>query len=767
MEILSPAGNPEALERAIAAGADAVYLGASVFSARAGAGNFNPEELEKAVALAHLHHVRVYVTVNTLVKDEELSGVRELLRVLRDLRVDGVLVQDLGVLDLIRKEFPDLRVHASTQMAIHNATGAKWCRELGMKRVVLARECSMDEIRKCAETGIEIEVFGHGAQCVSVSGECLFSSMAGERSGNRGRCAQPCRKKYEYDGKWGAWLSPRDVCVRDHLPELEAAGAASLKIEGRLKRPEYVYVVTDAYKRAEKNFMPANGAETDALKQIFNRGGFMTGYAFGTEDAGVIQPESVNHQGLSLGRVESVKGRMAYVRLERNLLNGDGIRFEPAGEMTYAGKDVSAGETAVVRLRDGLNVKTGDRVRRMWDTKQLQDAMAAGMPEISVDLDLRAVPGDALRLILTDGEASAEVTGEIVEAARARETTAEEMEKQLRKTGGTDFTVENVRVETSGAFVPVSMLNALRREGLEQFARARRGEFEFAGNGEAAPEARADKAGAESTLLSGEIMVTVRDEAQAAAIRRENRNLIRFPEDFRPEAMEKLAAEMKAGDWLRLPEVCEEATLALLYDWVARNREKLGGVVIGSVGQLGNDWPVRIAAGPGVPVMNARAAAFLKAQGCAWVTASPELTKEETESLIEQAPLPVVVTVYGRTQLMILHHCPARTAQGWENGHAKCRMCDSEDPRALRGHALRDEMGHSFPLLRERLPEGCLVRVMNAVPTDLCGARGISYRAAEVSTESAEETAVIMDCLEKYEKAPGEHTRGHWNRKVL
>ncbi len=193
MENLAPAGNREALERAAAAGADAVYLGYAAFSARAGAGNFDRRELEEAIRYAHLRHMRVHVTVNTLIKDAELEQVTGVLQLLRDLRADAVLVQDLGVLRIARKVFPGLTVHASTQMAIHNRTGVLWCKKQGIRRAVLARECALDEIRKCADTGVEIEVFAHGAQCVAVSGLCLFSSMVGERSGNRGRCAQPCR----------------------------------------------------------------------------------------------------------------------------------------------------------------------------------------------------------------------------------------------------------------------------------------------------------------------------------------------------------------------------------------------------------------------------------------------------------------------------------------------------------------------------------------------------------------------------------------------
>ena len=776
MEILAPAGSRESLERAQAAGADAVYLGYAAFSARAGAGNFDGDELAEAIRFAHLHHMRVYVTVNTLVKDRELPEAEKLLGLLNRLRADGVLVQDLGLLSMIRERWPGLRVHASTQMAIHNAAGVRWCAKMGMKRVVLARECSLAEIGRCAEAGPEIEVFVHGAQCVSVSGECLFSSMVGERSGNRGRCAQPCRKLYRFDGVEGAWLSPRDVCLRDRLPDLKEAGVSSLKIEGRLKRPEYVYTVTESYRRgmdglAAGAFRPAEEGEKEALRQIFHRGGFMEGYAFGTEDAGVIQPDSVNHQGIRIGQVTECRGNLAKIRLERDLHDGDGLRLKHGREekeLIYAGKDAPAGETAVLRLREGLRASGGDPVYRLTDSRQLKEAMEAPIRKIPVDLALDAWPGKALLLRLSDGEITVQVSGETAEAARSRETSPEDMARQLRKAGGTDFVVRAVDVRTAGAFVPVSTLNALRREGLSRLAEARMEDFAFPGGPEepGAPEGEPGKT-AETPRYG--LRVTVRTAAQAEVCRGAADQIIWYPEDFREAAMETLAAVMKPGEWLRLPEVCEEETLEGLRAWTESHREKLGGVLLGSVGQLGLSWPVPVAAGPGIPVMNRRAARLLKEQGCLYVTASPELSGEELKAL--QAPgtdMPeVVLSVYGRTQLMLLHHCPARTVQGWEKGHACCALCDGEDPRALRGKWLEDQGGYRFPLQRIRLPEGCLVRLLNALPVDLGEKRTGLSRCAELTTETPEEAAAVLRAVDGFERSSGESTRGHWNRPVL
>lgn len=775
MEILAPAGNPEALKSAWAAGADAVYLGYSAFSARAGAGNFDAEELKEAIHFAHLHRMRVYVTVNILVKDRELPEVLALLGLLGELRTDGILIQDLGILRLARERFPELPLHASTQMAIHHAAGVRWCEKMGMKRVVLARECSLQEIRLCAKEGPEIEVFCHGAQCVAVSGLCLFSSMVGGRSGNRGRCAQPCRMVYDFRGKKGAWLSPRDVCLRDDLPALADAGAASLKIEGRLKRPEYVAVVTQSYRRAmdaaeSGTFLPADETERRALLQIFNRGGFMRGYAFGCEDAGVIWQESVQHQGIEIGRVEAAAGGMARVRLTGALHNGDGLRIVgPDGseeDMTYSGRVAEAGEIAPVRLRSGMRAGKGDRVLRLADTRQLEAAREMRGKPIPVQMCMEAWPGKPLTLQVTDGESTVTVTGERVEAAGNREATTEELTRSLAKTGGTAFAATAIRAETKGAFVPVSAVNALRRAALEELTEKRIAAFEKTSHAPSgtAEQAPPDSGGNGIPAPDKLPAVTVRTEEQAVLAREKGWMAAWYPEDFRDAAMEALSSWMQPGEWLRLPDVCEESTLEGLRDWVSRHREKLGGVVLGSVGQLGLAWEVPFGAGPGIPVMNREAIALLASEGCVFVTASPELTGEELSELLRDEPLPVMVNVYGRTQLMLLHHCPARTAMGMKKGHRDCRLCDTGDERALRGERLTDRKGYSFPLLRLRLEEGCLVRLMNALPTDLLDQRIPGIRAVELTEEDSGKTAEILTGLRLYQRTAGETTRGHWNR---
>ena len=769
MENLAPAGNWDALRSAVAAGADAVYLGYAAYSARAGAGNFDVQQLRDAVRFAHLHHVRVHVTVNTLIKDGEMAGVVDVLRLLSEIRVDAVLVQDLGVLRMARRCFPDLPIHASTQMAIHNATGVRFCRNQGMTRAVLARECSAAEIALAAKEGIEIEVFGHGAQCVAVSGECLFSSVVGGRSGNRGRCAQPCRLLYTYRGKTAAWLSPRDVCMRDDLPELNKAGVASIKLEGRLKRPEYVATIANSYRNAidamdNGHFRKADEAEMTGLRQIFSRGGFMRGYAMGAEDAGVIDPARVSHGGVKIGRVEFAAGNMARVRLERNLDDGDGLQIRTAqgdAELIYAGHDTEAGQIAVVRLRPDIRTKAGDEVYRLTSEKQLQWARSLAIPAIPADMALIAYPGKPLALTMTDGKSSVTVMGDTVAPAQSRAMSEEDARRSLGKLSDTPFSLRTLTVQTAGAFVPVSALNQLRREACQQLAEARIAAF-------------TRKAGREETAddliypdtPDAPSMAIVRTREQADAMQGAADLLVWYPEDFRADALESGLRDMPDGVWLQLPTVCEEKTLDLLCDFVQRNAGKLGGIVLGSVGQLGRTWNVPMGAGSGIPVMNRRAAQFLLEQGCRFVTASSELSGAELRTLMQNHP-PVVVPAYGREQLMLLHHCPARTYLGLTKGHAACRMCDQHSPDALAGQTLTDRRGTVYPLLRQRLPEGCLVRLMNALPTNnIRRVRQAGYAPMMVlTTENAQEAADVRAVMDG-EMRELEGTSNHWNRPV-
>ena len=279
MEILAPAGSMEVLVAAVQSGADAVYIGGTEFSARRSAANFSLPQIAEAVRYCHLRDVKLHVAANILIKEKEKKQFLDYIGKLNDMNVDAVIIQDIGMAAQVRRMYPDLPLHASTQMTVTNSAGAEFLQKMGFSRIVLARELSREAIKKiCSSVDIETEVFAHGALCMCYSGQCMLSSMIGGRSGNRGMCAQPCRLPYSIDYKKGYLLSPKDLCMIDHIGELDKIGVTSLKIEGRLKRKEYVAAVTNIYKKYEKSGEKVTKNDKNALLSAFNRSGFTSGY---------------------------------------------------------------------------------------------------------------------------------------------------------------------------------------------------------------------------------------------------------------------------------------------------------------------------------------------------------------------------------------------------------------------------------------------------------------------------------------------------------
>jgi putative protease len=326
--------------------------------------------------------------------------------------------------------------------------------------------------------------------------------------------------------------------------------------------------------------------------------------------------------------------------------------------------------------------------------------------------------------------------------------------------GDTPFELRDCTVFTDNAFVAVSALNALRRDALIALENQRAEDF-------ARQDARVYDAD-ECCLPAGTVpeMIIFRDEAQYEAVKGLPGRLVWYPEDFREEALERLLMAFQPGIWLHLPMKCEQAALEMLHAFVTRHADVIGGVVLGSVGQLGMQWPVPYGAGEGIPVTNRRAAQVLFAEGCAFATASSELSGAELNTLMAGNP-PLVVPAYGRAQLMLLHHCPARTYLGLNKGHADCRLCDVNSPDCLRDTALIDRRNTAFPLLRQRLPEGCLVRLMNSVPTDIV-ARVRASGWPAVMTLNGESGAELENAVAVWQggKSQGEMTSAHWNRPV-
>lgn len=411
LEILAPAGSAEALEAAVRAGADAVYLGASAFNARQHAQNFTADDLASAVKYCHARGVAVHLTLNTLVREDELSAALDVAKMACDLGIDALIVQDRGLARRIHAAAPTMPLHASTQLSCHTPAGVKALRDAGFSRVVLAREMSADEIAACAGLGCELEMFVHGALCMSVSGQCYLSAMLGGRSGNRGRCAQPCRLPFRASDDRAApatddyALSLRDVSLARRFEELATLGVCSLKIEGRMKRPEYVAAATACY-AALRDGNPPDEAALSQLQAVFSRSGFTDGYVAATRGADMF-----GHR-----------------------------RHE----------DVTAAEGV---LRD---------LQRLYDRET---------PRVAVSAALHATAGEPLTLTVTDGTHTVTVSGDTAAADRPP-LPPERVEAQLKKTGGTPFFMERITAEGDGAY-PVSALNALRREALAQLEEER------------------------------------------------------------------------------------------------------------------------------------------------------------------------------------------------------------------------------------------------------------------------------------------------------
>ncbi|MBO4218806.1 MAG: U32 family peptidase [Erysipelotrichaceae bacterium] len=399
IEVLSPVGSGEALTAAVRAGADAVYLGARSFSARRNATNFDYQELIEGINYAHLYNVKVYLTVNIEVKDSEMAEVTELLRFLNEHGVDGIIVQDLGIASLIHESFPDLPLHGSTQMSVHHGSALPLLAKLGYKRIVTAREMSREELRefcrKAGEYGIEVEHFVHGALCMCVSGQCLLSSLIGQRSGNRGLCAQPCRLPFAAPGGTGHDLSLKDLSLFDYVREMEEMGVVSLKIEGRMKRPEYVALATYCCRQA----VDGQPYDVDLLRGVFSRSGFTSGYylgELGRQMFGIRTEEDEKASRESFNRIHEL------YRQERQEV-ADDLKVEikkdqpvtvSAGQVTVSGEIPLPAQSRPTTLQDAY-----DSLSRLGNTPYYAEKVEG---EVEDGLFVRASSLNQLRRMLVE-----------------------------------------------------------------------------------------------------------------------------------------------------------------------------------------------------------------------------------------------------------------------------------------------------------------------------------------------------------------------------
>lgn len=478
VEILSPAGSYDSLRAAVAAGADAVYIGGSRFGARAFADNLSEEELLEAIDYVHLHGKQIYLTVNTLLKEREITEeLYEYLLPYYKHGIDAVIVQDIGVLKFVREHFPDLPVHASTQMTVTNVAGAKFLESLGVERVVTAREMTLPEIAEITkETNLEIESFVHGALCYCYSGQCLYSSLIGGRSGNRGQCAQPCRLPYKVDGKTSYVMSLKDMCAVDLIPELIEAGIYSFKIEGRMKKPEYVAAVTSIYRKYVDLYLEKGRSgfrvekeDKDILMDLYNRGGFHRGYYKMYNGKEMLSLTRPNHAGVPALRVERHQGKELKGQALTVLHKGDILEL-PDGDNYTLGRDVREGEKLSLSVKCKKTVSKGailNRTRNEKLLREFRENVVEKKVKEKINGKLILSSGKHVTLELFYKELAVRIEGDEVQKALNQPIDKERLEKQMRKTGNTGFEFDSLHVVIEGnVFLPMQSLNELRRRGI-------------------------------------------------------------------------------------------------------------------------------------------------------------------------------------------------------------------------------------------------------------------------------------------------------------
>ena len=500
IELLAPVGSFDSLKAAVQNGANAVYLGGKDFSARASANNFDREELKEAVKYAHIRDVRVFVTTNTLIKQNELEDFVEYAKFLYDIDVDAIIMQDIGAAMLIHELLPDFELHASTQMVAHSLEDVQYLESIGFKRVVLARELTVEEIKYiCDNTNVDIEIFVHGALCVCYSGGCLMSSMIGNRSGNRGRCAQPCRQKYtmidistgeEIHNNGDYLLSTKDLNTIEEIDKIIDTGVLSLKIEGRMKKPEYVATVIKSYRDAIDEYettkkVNISDETMEDLYTIFNRK-FTKGLILGEVGEEVMNSNVPNNQGLYVGKVVDYnkKAKRLKIKLEGTLKKGDGINL---GGGTIGriikGKDITQigykGETIELDFigeakKNQLVFKTSDTdlIDRAQKTYTQDKEFAKSLIDAEISIKLGSYP--ELRLIDKNKNIVSVQGDKLVEKALKVALSEEKIETQIKKLGNTPYEIDQLKINLDeGVSMPISLINQMRREAIELLDNAR------------------------------------------------------------------------------------------------------------------------------------------------------------------------------------------------------------------------------------------------------------------------------------------------------
>lgn len=749
-ELLAPAGSMEALISAVNSGCDAVYLGASKFGARAYASNFDFDTLQKAIEYCHLHNVKVHVTMNTIVFEDELEEAYNQIIKLYQMGVDAVIIQDIALLDYVKRNCPLIEAHASTQMGLDDSYGAKQANLFGAKRVVLGRECSLEKIKEIkSQTNLPVEVFGHGALCVSYSGNCLMSGLIGYRSGNRGRCVGSCRKPYELinlstcESLGTSYiLSMKDLSTVDKLEDLSFVD--SIKIEGRMKEPTYVANVVKEYRYALDNHHARNDAYSN-LEKTFNRT-FTNGYIFSADKKDIVNIKRPNHVGYKVGYVSGIKKGFVEITLNKNVNQNDVIRIEGTSDITYPltkiydekGNLINSSDKRIyIKLQEEVNI--GNLVYVTSDVKYLEHIALESKKnqrKIPINMFLEGKISNNLKLQIICGDYHVEVISDfIVEKSLKNQFSYDNVYKQLSRLNDTPYEIETLECDTNEySFIPSSKLNELRREGIEKLNIER---------------------------LKIKRPIDIKEESTNLNVSLSDKGLTVFC-----QTKDQYEAAISCG-------IKEED---IYFDnYFRRNectyKDKLNNVtLVGGYGGINyyKDKNTYLVSDFSLNVVNSRALYLLHKEGVKRITISHEINKSRIDKMIlefkrKYNTLPnLEMIVYGRAHLLNTKYCPLKV-------YNLCGKCKNNQ------YVIKDNYGE-FPIISHNdctttIVNGKILNLLDELPYLNDAIR--KYRI-QLTIESKEETInIINKALSKLngnntkEFNPKTDTRGHFNKDIL
>ena len=782
IELLAPGGSMDSIYAAVQGGADAIYMGGTKFSARAYASNFGEKELIEVVKYCHMYNVKVYIAFNTLIKEEEFQEAIEYGKFLYKIGVDALITQDMGLFKRLKEEVPDIEIHASTQMSIHNGEGAQFLKEQGFHRIVLSRELSLEEIKYIStDLGIETEIFVHGALCISYSGQCLMSSVIGGRSGNRGRCAQPCRlpysiiKKSTGESKEGYLLSPKDTCTIEEIKALIESGTSSLKIEGRMKKPEYVSGVVTSYREAIDSVYNKKkidiASKKKMLNQLFNREGFSKAYLRGNIGRDMMAYNCPKNTGVFLGKV----AKDYTIKLEKDLRCQDGVRTDNSG---FTVTNIIKGKEKVKEAFKGDVVKLipskykpGDLVYVTSDSKLLselqknyEDIYGVKLP---LTINVKVSPGEKLYISTNYDGQNFEVYGDMVEVASNKPIDRDLLIKNLGKLGDTPFKLEGVEFEKfEDGFLRVSSINSARRDLIEKIMY----HIETRDKREIIQSDFTEKKSFSQHKFKDEYLICVKSEEQLEAV-------LDFIKE-NPEKLPALAVDIfQKGSNIKLEEVSYKnlylvvpniikSEFEQVVNIVQKHLSRIRGIVTANLGivNIFKD-KTSIIGDYKLNIINSEGYKFYD-RFTDMSALSVELNSREMFDLAKRLKTPSQVVIYGKYELMISEYCVIGSTFGTRSAESGCSYGCFKDR-----FVLKDRMNEEFLVKTDRY---CRSHIYNTVAVNLVPyikefkKNNINNFRVDFIDESYDDTKAILNYILKGEelKLKENYTRGHYKRGI-